>query len=186
MSRFPIQTSMGAHDYAALLVGRLIVTWASVDEWLYGSITHCQHAKVIRGTMSMSQIPLPSGNFDNRVTEWRRLCAELAPDQEMMRQIDRSIVELKSFSLVRHHFAHNLILRISPGENDDSSRFDISNSKQMKRQVQQMIKNPRPNLTLNPIATYTFTQIIDAAEGLERARSELAAASAPIIAYRPK
>jgi hypothetical protein len=88
--------------------------------------------------------------------------------------------------LVRHHFAHNFILRISPSDNDDSSQIDISNSKQMKRQVQQMMKNPRANLTIKPIATYTFTQINDAAEGLERTRSELAAASAPIIAYRPK
>jgi hypothetical protein len=41
-------------------------------------------------------------------------------------------------------------------------------------------------LTFEPVVKFTFAQISDATEDLERARSELAAASAPIIAYRPK
>lgn len=184
MSRFPIQTSLSPHDYAAFLVGRLILTWASVDEWLYGSITHCQHAKVMRGMISMSQIPSPSENFDNRVKEWRRLCAKLTPDPKMMRPIDRAIVELKQFSLVRHHFAHNLILRVVPGEDDEKSRIDIGNSKQMKKQLKQIITNLIANLTLKPVVSYTFAQISDATKGLERVRSELAAAAGPIIVRR--
>ena len=146
---------------------------------------HCQHAKVIRGMVSFSQIPSPSENFDDRVKEWRRLCAELSPKAKMMRRIDQGIIELKRFSLVRHYFAHNLVYRIVPGEDDNSSRIEIGNSKQMRKQLKQMIKMPKA-LTFEPVVNFTFAQISDATEGLERARSELAAASAPIIAYRPK
>jgi hypothetical protein len=184
MSRFPIQISLHAKDYAAFLIGRLIMTWASVDEWLYGTITHCQHAKVMRGIISMGEIPPPSENFDNRVKDWRRLLAQLSPDPEMMRPIDKGIVELKLFSLVRHHFAHNLIFRIVSEENDDMSRIDIGNSKQMRKQIGQITKRPQAYPVFEPIVTYTFAQIIEATDGLERVRGELAAASLPIIVHR--
>ena len=77
MSRFPIQETLTAEDYVALLIGRLVMTEAIFDQWLYASITHCQHAKVMRGMINMGAIPIPDSRFAWRIKEWRRLCAEL-------------------------------------------------------------------------------------------------------------
>ena len=101
-------------DALALLVGKVILASAKLDQTLWGQIGHLAVAKrdldrtqgQIRTTAEETD-----DRFSRRLKHFRRLSLELAPNnQKLMSEIDRTLHEIKDIERIRAHLAHGCYL----------------------------------------------------------------------------
>ena len=97
-------------DALALLVGKVILAYAKLDQTLWGQIGHLAVAKrdldraqgQIRTTTEEAD-----DRFSRRLKHFRRLSSELTSNNQMlMSEIDRTLQEIRDIERIRAHLAH--------------------------------------------------------------------------------
>lgn len=95
-----VPASLKGQHRAAYIIGRISMAWGQIEQRLYHDLIRFQQAKNKALYPHQAEI---AGTFDDRVKQWRRLCASLTGN---LSNVDRIITKLKVLAPVRHHVAH--------------------------------------------------------------------------------
>ena len=112
------------NDQAALLIGRLIMSWGLFDQRLYSQIIFFECQKYIRKPTGdpPARKDIVDYRFEVRVKRLRKLSQELCyADPKIMSRVDDVLRRLKELSLIRHHVAHGYsrVVAEAPGRKAD-------------------------------------------------------------------
>jgi hypothetical protein len=166
-------------DRLALLVGRIIIAAAKVDQQVFWQIHHFQNERMLREM----KLPNPQDIWevvpespDDRVKMWGRLCRELsATDAKLLSRSDDTRRRLKDASTCRHDLAHGWI-----DTNIGDGLVRVSNQRDLDNFVQDRLNydfakhgDKVPRLNENYPTTYTVALLEGLPQEFERIGREI-------------
>ncbi len=169
---------------AAYIIGRISMAWGLIEQRLYHDIIRLQQAK--NKNLYPHEAEL-AATFDDRVKQWRRLCASIT---SKLTDVDRVITKLKNLALVRHHLAHGYPIYFPGFSNIErlptEPYLEIIEHRETKRRLLRHIKLAKENKLGRVWATdlyarYTLTDLESRWEELEKLGDDLFAASDGVL-----
>ncbi len=147
------------------------MAWGLIEQRLYHDIIRLQQAK--NKNLYPHEAEL-AATFDDRVKQWRRLCASIT---SKLTDVDRVITKLKNLALVRHHLAHGYPIYFPGFSNIErlptEPYLEIIEHRETKRRLLRHIKLAKENKLGRVWATdlyarYTLTDLESCQSALDR------------------
>ncbi|MFZ3237727.1 MAG: hypothetical protein WA184_20470 [Stellaceae bacterium] len=168
---------LGPNDWAALVIGRLIMSWGLFDQRLYAQIILFESEKYMNDPSGDAPTieKIIEYSFKKRIERLRKLAFELSEaDKNTMRKVDEIIPKLKELSQIRHHLAHGYIrIGSAPGQplavDVLSHREKWDSQKILTRKVLKEGYKPTHN---DSRSSYTLDRLIKAKTQLDHLHDE--------------
>ena len=179
-----VPASLKGQHRAAYVIGRISMAWGLIEQRLYHDIIRFQQAKNKNLYPHEAEI---AATFDDRVKQWRRLCASITAK---LSDVDRVITRLNSLALVRHHVAHGYPIYFKGFPNTEQlpsqPYLEIIEHRETTTRLLRHIKLAKEKKLGRVWATdlyarYTLTDLENKWKELEKLGSDLFAASDGVL-----
>lgn len=160
------QTSISEEDYVALIIGKIIIAWGKIDQWIFSEISGLQQLLAVRLMRQKSDginfEELQSENIQiddrlkHRIKQWRRAaCKFFGEKSPIISEIDREIQIITKKAKTRHRIAHGNIIVI----NGKITVFDHRDIKNVEVELRKSFEDLRSFEDLNALPYKTHLKL---------------------------